>query len=253
MILVGTSGWNYPHWRERFYPPGLPTKDWLAYYARRLRCVEINNSFYRLPEVESVRRWSAATPTDFIFSVKVWQAITHRKKLKDGKPLIEKFLASIEALGTKLGPVLFQLPPRWHCNLDRLAAFLDVLPERHRYVFELRDPSWHNESVYELLRQHNCAFCIYQLGGFTTPIIITADFAYVRLHGPDGPYQGSYDIEALKGWARNLMKQSDSGFDCYLFFDNDQNGFALDNALMVRAMLEGETHSGRDNPASGIR
>ena len=237
MIRVGTSGWNYRHWRDRFYPQQLPPKDWLTYYARHLGCVEINNSFYRLPSVELLQRWAEATPANFVFAVKAWQLITHRHKLHHADTVLKRFLDNLHGLGSKLGPILFQLPPRWHCNAERLAGFLSQLPYHHRYTFEFRDRSWLNNEIYELLRRHNAAFCVYQLGDLTTPFIVTADFTYIRLHGPNGPYCGSYDKPALQQWARNLAEQAGQGRDCYLFFDNDEQAYAVDNAMTFCHLL----------------
>ena len=183
-IHIGTSGWHYPHWRGVFYPRELPSSQWLAYYARRFRCVEINNSFYRLPEPASFARWHAETPADFRFSVKAPQGITHRKKLKNCRDSLARFLDHAANLEDKLAMVLFQLPPRWHCNPRRLASFLRLLPAGLPCSFEFRDPSWHNEEVYALLRAHGAAFCIFELGELHSPEVVTTETAYIRLHGP---------------------------------------------------------------------
>ena len=231
--FIGTSGWSYPHWRGVFYPHGLPQRQWLAWYARQFRSVEINGSFYRLPSQDTLLAWKAATPDDFVFSLKASAFITHRKKLADPELGLPALLEVAHTLGEKLGPVLFQLPPRWHVNLPRLAAFLDALPPTLRYVFELRDPSWHCAAVYERLAARRIACCRFDLHGLASPQVCTADFAYVRLHGPDGPYGGLYGKARLEAWAERLAALPVQSIYCY--FDNDQLGHAARDA---RAMQE---------------
>ncbi|HKL62972.1 MAG TPA: DUF72 domain-containing protein, partial [Woeseiaceae bacterium] len=192
---IGTSGWSYGHWEDAFYPEGLATGERLAFYARRFATVELNNSFYQLPAREQLEQWRDMVHDDFVFAVKASRYITHMKKLKDPAESLERFLGRVEALGSTLGPVLFQLPPRWHRDPDRLASFLRQLPGEHRYAFEFRDPSWHAGETYSALREAGAAFCIYNLAGEVSPKEITADFVYIRLHGPDGAYQGSYDAQ----------------------------------------------------------
>ena len=233
-IHIGTSGWHYPHWKHRFYPGDLPSSAWLGYYARRLDSVEINSTFYRLPEESTVEKWRQQATAGFTFSVKAPRAITHHKKLKQCGPLTAEFLERLSPLDDKLGVVLFQLPPRWHCNTGRLEAFLGNLPPGPDYAFEFRDPSWHNEEVYTLLREANAAFCLYELGDTETPLVTTAGFVYVRLHGPAGPYAGSYAPAAVRRWARRLRRWQGEGKECWLFFDNDQNAHAVKNALALQ-------------------
>jgi uncharacterized protein YecE (DUF72 family) len=234
---IGTSGWHYKHWRGPFYPPGLPTRAWLGFYAERLPCVEINNSFYRLPVPATLAGWDQQTPAGFLFAVKAWRQITHRKRLLDCADAVQTFLSHIQILGEKLGPVLFQLPPRFRCNPQRLADFLRLLPRNRRFTFEFRDPSWHNQAVYDLLSAHNAAWCIFELAGFLSPLTCTADFVYIRLHGPDGPYCGNYDAQTLHGWAERLRRWYDQGKESYLFFDNDEAGFAVHNALDLQQLI----------------
>lgn len=239
---VGTSGWHYPHWRERFYPPGLAARDWLGCYAEAFGTVEINASFYRLPSLATARAWRAAVPPGFRFALKASRYITHMKKLGAPRASLRALLAVARALGPQCGPLLFQLPPHWRCNPSRLAAFLRALPARYECAFELRDPSWHNPGVYALLRRHNAAFCIYDLAGFEAPPVITADFAYLRLHGPSAwAYSGSYSDAQLAAWARRLRawKQLKR---VYVYFDNDEAGYAVHNARTLRALLE-RTHA----------
>jgi uncharacterized protein YecE (DUF72 family) len=236
-IYIGTSGWQYDHWQEPFYPEDLPKSRFLEFYAEHFQTVEINNSFYQLPSAETLTHWREATPPEFRFSVKASRYITHMKKLKDPAEPVSNFLKRVELLADKLGPILFQLPPNWHFNRERLSSFLEVLPGDFKYTFELRDPSWLNPDAYELLATHNAAFCIYEFNGRLSPKEITADFIYIRLHGPDGPYQGRYDISVLAGWAGALSTWSSQGRQIYCYFDNDQAGYAVQNALQLQQMF----------------
>ncbi|MGF1614081.1 MAG: DUF72 domain-containing protein [Gammaproteobacteria bacterium] len=234
-VRIGTSGWHYAHWRDRFYSPGLPARRWLEYYARHFDSVEINGSFYRLPKTETFGIWREQTPVGFTFAVKASRLITHMKKLKDAEQAWAAFLAAAKGLGEKLGPVLFQLPPNWRCDPKRLAAFLQVLPEGLEVAFELRDPSWHCLEVYRLLEASGATFCVYDLAGFVSPRIVTADFAYVRLHGPGTAYCGRYGKRALAGWGQWLRRCAlDRG---YVYFDNDQSAYAVTNALELKTLL----------------
>jgi uncharacterized protein YecE (DUF72 family) len=233
---IGTSGWHYQHWRGPFYPPDLPASKMLDYYCRHFDTVEINNSFYRLPPPGCFATWRRATPAGFCFAVKASRFITHNKKLKDPENALHNLLPRAEELKEKLGPILFQLPPHWKRNIERLEGLLDILPRRHRYAFEFREPSWHCEEVYRVLRRHNAAFCIYELAGFHSPLEVTAAFAYVRLHGPGGKYQGSYSHQQLSQWAKRIAAWRRELKVVYVYFDNDQTGYAALNALELEQL-----------------
>lgn len=209
----------------------------LSYYLRHFDTVELNNSFYRLPEASTFNSWRAAVPGNFRFAVKASRFITHNKKLKDTESALERFFSRVEALGPTLGPILFQLPPRWKLNLERLEQFLIALPRQHRYAFEFRDPSWNTREVYALLRSHNAAYCIYELSGYRSPLTVTADWSYVRLHGPEGKYQGSYDSRALNRWATHVVKWSRHLEAIYVYFDNDDSAYAPHNALELKRLI----------------
>ena len=236
-IRIGTSGWSYAHWKEAFYPADIKDEEMLSFYCRHLRCVEINNSFYHLPERTTLKHWYDISPVDFLFCVKASRYITHMKKLKDPKQGLRTFFERITALGDKLGPVLFQLPPNWHYNHERLSTFLESLSKEFSYAIEFRDRSWLNERSYELLGRHGVAFCIYDINGFLSPRQVSADFVYLRLHGPGQAYQGSYGKQALSGWAGAISSWSAQGKTVYCFFDNDEAGYAPQNALDLQAML----------------
>jgi len=237
-IHIGTSGWNYGHWKGPFYPEDLPDQDLLSYYRKRFDTVEINNSFYNLPSESSLASWKDTVPGDFEFSVKASRYITHMKKLKDPQEPLENFMDRIETLGNRLGPILFQLPPKWNCNLDRLRSFLATLPSNHRCTMEFRDDSWWNEDVFDLLKKHNCSFCAYDLAGTQSPKELTADFAYVRLHGPADAYEGRYGKQALAAWAGTFSAWRSDLKDIYCYFDNDQNGYAALDAADLNDMMK---------------
>jgi len=213
-------------------------REWLNFYARHLPSVEINSSFYKLPDAQTLQAWRNNVPADFVFSVKASRYITHMKKLKEPREALNTFLHRIEILGEKLGVVIFQLPPFWRCNYDRLAAFLNLLSADFRYAFEFRHDSWWNETVYELLSHSNIAFCIFELNKRMSPIKRTADFVYVRLHGPGPAYQGCYDRKILAGWAGTFSAFSGDSRQIYCYFDNDQKGFAVRNALQLQSMVD---------------
>lgn len=235
-FYIGTSGWVYPHWQGRFYPDDLAEPDWLAYYAGRLQSVELNRSFYRLPTPENFASWRDATPDDFLFAVKASRYITHMKNLKEPEATLPPLLQAVDELGEKLGPLLFQLPPHWHANPDRLRVFLQALPEELPVVFELRDRSWHCDEVLEILSAFNAAFCVYDFHGITSPRETTADFLYLRLHGPVSTYRGYYDSTALAHWADWLRAQKVD--TAYIYFNNDEAAYAVRNALELKEMLE---------------
>ena len=235
---IGTSGWSYNHWQGAFYPDDLPRSRYFEYYLSKFDTVEINNSFYNLPEKSTFENWRQRSPDGFIFAVKASRYITHMKKLKDpGKP-VKTFLANAGVLKDKQGPILFQLPPRWHCNLERLAAFLEMLPAKNRYAFEFRDDTWWNTDVSQLLTEYEAAFGIFDLEGRQSPQEITSgDFVYVRLHGPGGAYQGLYGKRRLTAWADRISRWLSDSRDVYCYFDNDEKGYAARDALMLKGLI----------------
>jgi len=238
-IRIGTSGYHYKHWVGTFYPPKTPASKMLDYYVRHFDTLELNNSFYRLPTIEAFEAWRDGTPKNFVFVVKASRFITHNKKLKDPENALDNILPRAEHLGKKLGPVLFQLPPKWKVNIERLEALLEILPREHRYTFEFRETSWITPDINRVLRRYNAAFCIYELAGYHSPLEITADFAYVRLHGPTaGKYQGSYTDAQLREWAKRIQEWAKALQAVYVYFDNDQAGYAAQNALTLKEMLD---------------
>lgn len=237
-IHVGTSGWNYSHWKGVFYPKGVRTGEEFPFYCQNFHTVEINNTFYNLPDSSKVRTWYEAAPEGFVFAVKASRYITHIKKLKDPRGPVDTFIGSLGELKEKLGPILFQLPPSWSCNLERLESFLDALPGGYRYTFEFRHEDWLRPEVYRLLEARDAAFCIYDLAGKTTPRHTTASWVYIRLHGPGNAYEGLYSDQALGGWAGAISAWKRAGKSVFCYFDNDQNGYAPRNARSLARMVE---------------
>jgi uncharacterized protein YecE (DUF72 family) len=204
----------------------VASSDLLDWYAKQFDTTEINNTFYHLPSLSAVARWGNTVPGHFIFAVKASRYITHMKRLKEPEEATEKFFSHLQPLTGHIGPILFQLPPSFKADIDRLARFLEILPEEYRYTFEFRHDTWFDEPVYELLRKHRAALCIADLDGKTSPEVITADFVYVRLHGPEKRYQGRYGKRRLRRWASRVEEWRDQGLDVYIYFDNDQKSKA---------------------------
>lgn len=237
-IYIGTSGWHYKHWKGVFYPKELTDSDQLSFYTQWFNTVEINNSFYRQPSESTFKKWKEQSPAGFLFSVKANRFITHLKKLHEAAAYTTNFVHLSALLGKKLGPFLFQLPPSWKLNLTRLSDFVNMLPKGYRYVFEFRNAEWYVTEVYEILRQHNCAFCIYELAGHQSPMEITADFVYVRLHGPGGKYEGKYTSTVLAKWAEQCRTWQQAKKNVFFYFDNDEKGYAVDNAHTLVDLLQ---------------
>ncbi len=235
---IGTSGWQYKHWKGVFYPYELKLRNWLAFYAEHFDCVEVNSSFYGMPAGDAIAGWCDCVPSAFKFAVKAPRRMTHFKKLKNCEPELDELFRQLEAFGRHLGPVLFQLPPRWRCNLRRLESFLDSLPSQPRPVFEFRDPSWHNDEVYELLARRSTAFCIVDGGGFTTPLLDDGGLVYVRLHGPGATYASNYRAPSLRTWVDRAQAWNRRKKEVFLFFDNDERGYAVKNSTRTIGLLK---------------
>jgi uncharacterized protein YecE (DUF72 family) len=235
---IGTSGYRYDDWRGPLYPRTLPQEAWLGHYARTFRTVELNATFYGLPERKTVRRWREAVPSDFVFAAKMSRYGTHMKRLRDPAGWIDRFFKATEPLGAKLGPVLVQLPPRWHRDVGRLTGLLEAWPEHRRLAVELRDPDWLDANVYDALREHGAALCVHDLME-DHPRLSTTGWVYLRFHGPDAsrPYAGSYSSQALSGAARRIRRHLEAGRDVYAYFNNDGQGHAVRNAADLQRFL----------------
>jgi uncharacterized protein YecE (DUF72 family) len=237
-LWIGTSGWNYRHWRGVFYPRELPSSAWLAYYARHLDTVEINYSFYRVPKPENFAAWREQTPPGFCFAVKGNRFITHLKRLREPAEPLERFFTSTAPLGDRAGPILWQLPPQFHCDLSRLATFLAALPAAYRHAFEFRHDSWYVEPVYRALAAHDAALCLADRGGSTTPLVRTATWVYVRFHGGQGEGWAYLD-DQLATWAERIARYRAEASTVYAYFNNDPHGHAIADARRLAGLLGG--------------
>jgi uncharacterized protein YecE (DUF72 family) len=235
---IGCSGWNYPHWREVVYPRGLPARRWLEHYATLFETVEVNTTFYRLAKPEAVARWVEQTPPDFVFAVKASRYMTHMKRLTDLEQGMRRFYAAIEPLSRspKLGPVLWQLPPNFKRDEDRLADALAKLPEG-RHAFEFRDRSWFTDDVFELLRAYGAALAY---GDHPErpwqPLELTTDWTFVRFHYGSRGRRGNYSETELREWADRLSELCDRA-EMFVYFNNDWEGFAVRNALRLKELM----------------
>jgi len=234
---IGTSGWHYEHWRDRFYPEKLAKAKWLKFYAGHFDTVELNNSFYRLPSEDAFANWRDSSPANFTFAVKVSRFITHIKRLKDTGEAVEKFISRAIILGDKLAPLLYQLPPNMHRNDEVLESFLSTLPRGMKHVFEFRHQSWLEEGVLQILHKYKVGFCVFDMPSISCPLIATADFAYIRFHGSAGLYSSCYSDEELASWAKILANLARNLKAIYIYFNNDIEGFAVRNAMTLRNYL----------------
>jgi len=238
IAYIGTSGWNYDHWKEIFYPKGFPASKWLEFYSQHFATVEINFSFYRQPERATFEKWARETPEDFTFAVKASRYLTHRKKLNDPEEPLERIIGNARGLGSKLGVVLYQLPPRRKVNIPRLRQFLSLLPTDVRHTMEFRDPSWLCDEVFDLLTEHSVALCIMSAPDLPRVMKVTAPFVYARMHSGGADTEGNYEEPMLEWWAEQVTSFLESA-DVYVYFNNDYKGFALQNARVLEGMVNG--------------
>lgn len=236
-IRIGCSGWSYPHWRGRFYPADLRAAEWFAYYTQRFDTVEINNSFYRLPTESAVTHWATQAPAQFLYAVKVNRFITHMKKLKDPQQPLRQFVTRMRGLGGHLGPLLYQLPPHWRCDLARLREFLAMLPSDLVHVFEFREPSWLSDAVFTLLDEHGASLCVHDMRDIDVPRVAVGRVAYVRFHGTGLWYSGAYSSSTLRSWAAWLRTQAAAGRAGFAYFNNDAEAQAVTDATRLLRLL----------------
>lgn len=239
-IRIGCSGWQYRHWRGSFYPPELPQTRWFAHYALHFDTVEINNTFYRLPDAATFEKWRERAPLHFLYSVKASRFLTHMKKLKDPHDPLVRLFDRAQHLGPHLGPVLYQLPPHWPVDLDRLRNFLQdlrsVWPDRI-HAIEFRDPSWYDDRVLALLDRYQVTLCLHDMKGSASDRIAIGPFVYVRFHGVE-QYGGAYGDYQLDAWSDWLAARAASGVDVYAYFNNDIGGHAPRDAIRLRQRLQ---------------
>lgn len=260
-VFIGTSGWSYDHWQGIFYPVNLPKSRWLEYYTEYFETVEINSTFYHLPREKTVKNWLERTPEKFIFAVKAGRFITHLKQLKDPAESLERFWQIVEWFGEKLGPILFQFPPKFEKDKERFHNFLSALAAAKEKpvgfkkfstrrvrelaaVMEFRHPSWFCDEVYEILRKFNVALCFSDTPRYPYCEEVTADFVYLRLHGHERLYASRYTKEQLdeyvtkiKNWMKEVSPPKGRVKDIYCYFDNDAEGYAVQNAIELRKKI----------------
>jgi uncharacterized protein YecE (DUF72 family) len=235
---IGTSGWSYAHWREAFYPRGLPQARWLEHYAAEFDTVELNATFYRLPAESTFSGWRRRTPDGFVFALKAPRIITHLKKLADCEEEVTRFLSRAELLGNRFGPILVQLPPKWKCDLALLRDFLSQLPGHFRFAFEFRDNSWLCDQVYSLLSQHNAAVVRVSAPRYPDADVTTADLQYLRMHGEKRLYASKYSEESLSRWADSIAAWIADGKSVFVYFNNDAHAYAVEDAHTLRRLVE---------------
>lgn len=245
-LWIGTSGWTYKGWRGPFYPEKLAVKNWLRWYAEQFPTTEINGSFYRTPSLGAVAAWRDQTPDGFLFAWKASKFITHWKRLTEKSVnSLELMETRLAVLGDKVGPILFQLPPQFKANRERLASFLKLLNKRRQYAFEFRDPAWYEPKVLSLLADHNISLCLSDHHDAPSPWETTADFVYVRGHGPTGEYRDRYPKKTLDHWTASFASWRRKRLAVYCYFDNDQKVAAPKDARRLIEMTAGKPERAR--------
>ncbi|MBW4607077.1 MAG: DUF72 domain-containing protein [Hassallia sp. WJT32-NPBG1] len=237
-LQIGTSGWVYKHWMDIFYPPHLPSDQQLSFYAQHFSTVEINFSFYRLPERSVFESWREQTPSKFLFAVKGSRYLTHMKKLKDPIEPLSRLMERASGLEEKLGPILFQFPHTWHVNIERLQPFLELLQTypQQRFTLEFRHPSWLIPEVYKLLEGAGVALCLPVSPTVPLDVCLTTPWTYIRMHS--GQWNVGYSDEELATWAERIRYFIAQGFDVYVYFNNDPDGHAIRDAQKLYILLE---------------
>lgn len=235
-LFVGTSGYQYKHWQEAFFPADLRKKDYFDYYARTFGALEVNGTFYSLPSEASLDDWAEQAPRGFVYAPKFSRYGSHMKKLKEPAASVPLFTERVQRLNAHLGPVLVQLPGNWRVNLERLEHFLDALPGNMRWAVELREPSWFDDAVFAALESRGVALVEHDMVA-NHPQARTADFVYLRFHGPHGDYTGSYTPQYLGARAKRIRGELDAGRDVYAFFNNDAEAYAPHDAQRLQRLV----------------
>lgn len=243
---IGCSGWHYKSWKGLIYPDDVPASEWLRAYTRRFATVELNNTFYRLPAEETFAGWRTQVPRGFVFAVKASRFLTHIKRLRDPEEPLDRLLTHAAPLGPALGPILYQVPPRWFPDRERLETFLAALPARApasrrplRHVFEVRDPRGYEPWVVDMLARYGVALCVHDMRGSESPRVMSGPIVYVRFHGFGAKYGGSYPDDVLDDWAAWIRGAVSTGRDAYVYFNNDINGYAVYDAERLRLRVDG--------------
>jgi len=232
MLFVGTSGWQYAHWRASFYPRKLPQRAWLEHFAERFQTAEVNNTFYNLPAASVFKHWGERTPADFVFALKVSRFLTHVRRLRDPEEPVHLFLERARELGAKRGPSLIQLPPQMKVDAGRLDATLEAFPRSDRVAVEFRHDSWFVPEVRSVLERHGAALCLVDRKGMRTPRWRTADWGYVRFHQGRGLPPSCYGRTALATWVDVIADVWPREADVFVYFNNDAFGCAVRDAIV---------------------
>ncbi len=242
-IYIGTSGWVYDDWARAFYPARLNQRDWLKYYSNHFITVEINASFYHLLSAKTYERWLKITPKNFVFSVKISRYLTHIKKLNDSQEPWQRFINNAKCLDKKLGPILVQLPPNFKANSEKLSKLLKIIPKKYKIALEARNKTWFTGEIYDILKKHNAAMVLADseewssLIRMSAPGEITVDFIYIRMHGPGNLYNSKYTLAQLKNLAKNIKLWKRKVKEIYVYFNNDTNAYAVQNATRIKQLL----------------
>jgi uncharacterized protein YecE (DUF72 family) len=237
-IRIGCSGWQYAHWRGDLYPLDLPQDRWFEHYAERFDTVELNNSFYRLPEADTFAAWARRSPPGFLMAVKASRYLTHVRRLREPREPLDRLWTRASRLGDHLGPMLYQLPPRWRRTVERLAAFADAVPRDRLQALEIRDPDWYHRDTYAVIERGGLALCLHDMPGSASPRRPIGPFVYVRFHGSGTRYGRAYPGQALAAWADRLVAWAEAGLAGYAYFNNDLGGHAFRDASRLREMVD---------------
>jgi uncharacterized protein YecE (DUF72 family) len=236
-VYIGTSGWSYKSWDKAFYPKNIPKARQFEYYVTQFPTVEINNTFYRLPTLNAVRGWRDKAPPGFVYAVKGSRFITHMKKLTKLDGAVNKYFDRIKALKKRIGVVLWQLPPFLKKDAARLEKFLKILPNGYRYAIEFRHPTWLDEEIFSILREHRAAHASVSSRGMPMDLTVTTDFLYIRFHGLEGGAAHDYARAELEPWAAHIREHATDGKKVFAYFNNDINVRAPENAKMLMEMV----------------
>lgn len=249
-VYIGTSGYTYGHWRGVFYPQDLSQTKWLEFYSQHFQTVEINASFYHQMPRKVFENWRAKTPNNFIFAVKGSRFITHIRRLKDCQEPVERFLEAASGLGEKLKVILWQLPPKWHADPERLEKFLESISPREvrpprrsdllrnlRHAFEFRDESWLKPEIYHILKKYGVALVIQDSSNWPVSEEITTNFTYLRFHGRGSLYSSDYSDQELEEWAKKIKRWQKQNLDVFAYFNNDVGGYAIKNAQTLKELV----------------
>jgi uncharacterized protein YecE (DUF72 family) len=236
-VRVGTSGWEYRHWVGTFYPRDLPRERRLEFYAEHFDTVELNNSFYRLPEADDFGAWARRVPDGFAFAVKASRYLTHLRRLREPREPLDRLWSRARRLDDRLGPMLYQLPPRWRPNYDRLAAFLAAIPPDREQAIEIRDRRWYGRQLNALLTDAEVGLCLHDMAGSAPRPERVGPLVYVRFHGSGARYGGAYSPQRLTAWAERMARWAHEGWPVWAYFNNDIGGHAVRDADRLRSLL----------------